>query len=390
LIKCHGKLNNNKVIKILFIMNTSGMVGGGQVSLLELLRLLDRKLFSPCAIVGGPGEMQALLQNIGIQCSVVPLPRISASNFFRSLGSIAALRRFIKANKIEVVHSNDSRAHLYAGIASRLAMVPSVFHFRVSDSDGWYDNVLPRLATRIVAVSNATGRRFNRFQGKLDVIHNGVDTERFSPGIVSAAGLPLPKHHSPLIGTVGRVGRQKGINVLIHAVEILKREFPELGVVVAGKDEQGEEGDMKKLCNKHGLGNHILFLDQCNDMPGFMRTIDLYVLLSDNEGFNRSILEAMACGKPVVATNVGGNPEIVNDQIGKLIPYGNVDAAVESIRTFLSDKRLASAAGTNGRLLVEKQFNINLHVRQMSSLFTRCAEGSRFSLGPSAAGQDGL
>jgi glycosyltransferase involved in cell wall biosynthesis len=318
--------------------------------------------------------MQQRLAELNIPCSVIPLPRLKTPRTLAVLKSVFDVIRFIKMNKVSLVHSNDSRSHFYAGIASRLAMVPSIFHFRVSDSDGWYDKVLPRLATRIVAVSNATGQRFARFQKKVDVIYNGVDTERFSPGIASSVGLPLPKYHTPLIGTVGRVGRQKGVHVLIHAVEILKRKFPEVGALIAGRDEYGEEGIMKELCKEHGLQDHILFLDQWDDMPGFMRTIDLYVLLSDNEGFNRSILEALACGKPVVTTHVGGNPEIVSDQVGKLIPYGNVGATVEGIRTFLSDKRLASAAGTNGRLLVEKQFTIRHHVHEMSSLFSRLAK----------------
>jgi glycosyltransferase involved in cell wall biosynthesis len=362
------------MIKILFIMNTSGIIGGGQISLLELLRHLDRNEFSPCAIVGAPGELLNSLQNLGIPCSVVPLPKITPANFLRSIGSVISLRRFIKANNVNLVHSNDSRAHFYAGIAARIAMVPSIFHFRVSDSDGWYDSVLPYLATRIVAVSHATGRRFNHFQKKLDIIYNGVDTARFSPDAPLPLDLPLPRHHSPIIGTVGRVGHQKGIDVLIRAAKVLIKDFPELGVLIAGKDEQGEEGKMKNLCRESGLENHVLFLDQWDNMPGFMRRIDLYVLLSENEGFNRSLLEAMACGKAVVATDVGGNPEIVNDRVGRLVPFGNPETTADAIRTLLFDDSLRVRYGLAGRETITQNFSIVRHVQQMSTLFSRLAK----------------
>jgi glycosyltransferase involved in cell wall biosynthesis len=269
-------------MKILFIMNTPDIVGGGQVSLLELLRLLDRARFSPYAIVGDSGEMQKRLQDLTIPCSVIALPSIKTLNPVRIFSAIFKVRKFIRTNNIALVHSNDTRAHIYAGIAAKLAGVPSLFHFRVAYSDGWYDRILPLLATKIVAVSNASGKRFGPFKNKLTIIYNGVDLSRFFPGSPAMPGFPLPKFHSPLIGTVGRIGKQKGIDTLLKTVSLLKKDFPNIGAVIAGKDEDSQGEAIRKFSSDLGLNDHVRFIGSFSDIPNFMSAIDLYALLSDN------------------------------------------------------------------------------------------------------------
>ncbi len=356
-------------MKILFIMNSANVAGGGQVSLLELLRLLDRKAFEPTAVVSGPGDMQQRLLARNVPTTVIPLPSLKTLNVFSIVKSILDIKRLVVRENFKLVHSNDSRAHFYAGIAAWLAKVPSVFHFRVSDSDGWYDRVLPRLATRIVAVSESAARRFPGFHNKLAIVYNGVDTSRFAPGATPSPDVPLPKLHSPLIGTIGRVGKQKGIDVLLKTLSILIKDFPTLGAVIVGKDETGEDLVMKKLCTSLGLDNHVAFVEYFSNIPAFMASIDLFVLLSDNEGFSRSLLEAMACGKPVVATNVGGNPEIVDDSVGKLVAFNNPEETAAAIKGLLMNPALRKHLGATARKRIENRFGLLANAKAMSTLF---------------------
>jgi glycosyltransferase involved in cell wall biosynthesis len=312
--------------------------------------------------------MQERLTGLSIETENLPLPALRPFDFPAGLRSIRYLRDFIRKNGIQLVYSNDSRAHWYAGIAAKMCGIPSVFHYRVSYSDGWLDKVQPRLCTRIVAVSNSVAKRFHGFGHKLSVIPNGVDVGRFQPmKIVQKWALSLAGK-TPVIGTVARLEKAKGIDTFIQAVALLKKEFPRIGAVIVGKGE--EKAGLDRLVGEMGLKENVLFLDDHAKIEEFMAMIDVYALLSDNEGMSRSILEAMACAKPVVATRVGGNPEVVEEgKTGRLVPYGEPEAAAEAIAGILRNAAKSEEMGKAARERAVARFSIEKHVQRMEKVF---------------------
>jgi hypothetical protein len=169
-------------VSVLFVSATADKVGGGQVSLLELLGVLDRERYAPIAVVSSDGEMAGALSALGVQTTIVEMPKLGPWSLAKAIGSMLRIARLARTEDIGLIHSNDPRAHVYAGPAAWWAGVPSVFHYRVSYSDGLYDRLVPRLCSKLVAVSSSVADRFPGFAGKVEVIENGVDMERFHAG----------------------------------------------------------------------------------------------------------------------------------------------------------------------------------------------------------------
>jgi glycosyltransferase involved in cell wall biosynthesis len=353
---------------VLFVNTSPDVMGGGQVSLLELIRAIDRKQFRPYAVVGADGPMRQRLDDLGVGTFVVDLSPLRGPHVCGPLGAIHSLSRVIAGNAIRLVHTNDTRAHIYAGIAARRNRIPAVFHFRVAYSDGIYDRMLGRLGTRIVAVSTATAARFPGLADKVEVIPNAVDPERFRPG---APGPGLPdrlRGRTPLVGTIGRLEKAKGGHCFLETVARLKRDYPRLGAVIVGRGALEPEltGEARRL----GLDDDVVFEHESPDVPSLLAALDVYVLLSDNEGLNRSILEAMACGTPVVATRVGGNTDVISaPRFGRLVPWNDAGAATSAVGEFLADAGLRSEVAEAGRERVVAGFSLGMQTRRIEKLF---------------------
>ena len=355
---------------ILFLCSDSEIKGGGQVSLLELVKRIDRSKYLPRAIVGAHGPLFDAFVKEQVSVEAMALPRIAP---FPGPGAVLALRkivRFIRSNAIQLVHSNDSRAHAYAGLACLFTKTPTLFHYRVSYKDGLFDTLLPLLCKKIIAVSNATAARFPRwFKDKTTVIYNSVDTDRFSPGEKPVPN-PYAKGNGPIIGSVGRFGAEKGFALLVLAVALLRNDFPDISLTLVGSGQPHEKAALEETIRTLSMQDQVLCIDQCAAMPDFMRALDAYALLSENEGLNRSILEAMACGRSVVATRVGGTPEIITGpSMGFMVQPGDPVSAANGLKTILEDPETRKAMEINARARIIEAFTIQEQVRRMEEEF---------------------
>jgi glycosyltransferase involved in cell wall biosynthesis len=369
-------------VSVLFVSSTANQVGGGQVSLLELLGVLDRGRYAPIAVVSSAGEMATALTDLGVPTRLVEMPKLRPWSVAKAIGSMLRIARLARTEGIELIHSNDPRAHLYAGPAAWWAGIPSVFHYRVSYSDGLYDRLVPRLCSKLVAVSHSVADRFPGFAGKVEVIENGVDIERFHAGAEGGRWAPRRGGCKPLLGTIGRLEKAKGIHTFIECVALLKQDHPEIVAVIVGKDERGNgegEEDWKgkeliDLCARLQVADNVVFQDTSDDIPSLLAALDVYVLLSDNEGLNRTIIEAMSCATPVVATEVGGNPEIIDGPaVGRLVPYDDPAAAAAAIGELVGNPELRSEMGKRARCRIAARFSLARHKERMEALFTSLA-----------------
>ncbi len=363
-------------ISVLFVSATSNKVGGGQISLLELLGALDRERFAPRAAVGGTGELADAFAALNVPVTLIDMPSLRPRNIVRYVRSIQRLARLARSERVDVIHSNDPRAHLYTGPAAWWARVPAVFHYRVSYSDGVYDRFVPMMCSKLVAVSRSVANRFRGASGKVEVIENGVDMNCFHAG-AQGDGLPADvRSHAPLIGTIGRLERAKGIHDFIEAISILKKSHPGIGAVIVGRDTNGEGKQLVELCARLEVTDNVVFVDASDDIASLLAALDVYVLLSDNEGLNRSIIEAMSCETAVVATAVGGNSEVIADNdVGRLVPYEDPAAAAAAIDELVGNPELRSAMGREARNRIAARFSLARHKERMEALFASLAGG---------------
>jgi glycosyltransferase involved in cell wall biosynthesis len=216
---------------------------------------------------------------------------------------------------------------------------------------------------------------------KVRYLHNAVNVERFKPGgpdekILAKYLTPRPKK---LLLYVGLISRMKGISDLVRAFAKVVEEEREAVLVLAGREEGPYASEVKALVKEIGLEGSVRFSGPVpnEDVVHLMRACDLFVLASRSEGIPRAILEAMACGKPVVATRVAGVREAVRDgETGYTVEVGDVDGLAEAALRLLRDEELGGRLGKNARLMVEKEFNFEKIIPKLAQLIAGTLQSS--------------
>ncbi|MDO9565596.1 MAG: glycosyltransferase [Candidatus Desulfaltia sp.] len=364
-----------KSYNILYLVNSGEIIGGGEISLLGLIKELNRKKFNPLVICPEGGSLFNELNKIVVETKIVRMETIRNLNIFSWVRTVNKLIQLIKKREINLIHSNGSRATIFGGIAARLTKTPLIWHVRIADSDKLLDKFLVKLADKIIVVSKAVSRRFDWIEDKEDkivLVYNGIDLERFKPdvGIRKVRGKISLSSETPLVATVGRLDWYKGHKYLLVAAEKVVQALPDARFLIVGDGEYRErlENQVKQL----NLDKNVIFTGNRKDIPEILASIDLFVLSSVSEGFGRAAAEAMACGKPVVATKAGGLSEVVEDGItGRLVPPKNPAALAKAIIELLKDKKKSENIGIAGRKRVEKLFSIEKNVKSIEELYEK-------------------
>ena len=285
---------------------------------------------------------------------------------------IIQLRKLFKKLAVDVVHTHHIGPLLYAGMAARLSGIKCLIH---TEHDAWHLTdparcKLQRWVNRLIrslliADAQAVARNMQHFLSINDVqiIHNGIDTKRFTPGDQARArqqsGLP---QDVKLIGCSGRMEAVKGQDNLIHALAQLPEQ---VHLALAGTGET--ESKLRQLGKKLNLNNRIHFMGHIDHMPNFYRALDIFCLPSINEGYPLSPLEAQACNIPTAVTNVGGSRETLCPVSGKLIPPQNIDAMASTLYNMLQPQ-------FNKETIYPRRFvQLNGDVRNMVLAYSRLA-----------------
>ena len=347
---------------ILVVSNHGAIVGGGELSLMDLLRGLDRDRWAPSLVVPEDGEDAVLARELELPVHVTPLPTLRRPSL-AGARSVTALAGLVRATGAALIHANGSRAMAYAGAAGRLASCPTLWHVRIADSDGLLDRALCAMATLVVATSRGVARRFSWAAAKVRVVPNGIDLERFAPrapSVTLRAALQLPTS-APLAVSVGRHVPEKGYRHLIDAAARLEQTRPGVHWVLVGDGELRSE--LEAQSRRLDLASRVHFTGSRNDVADLLALADVFVLPSESEGFGRVLVEAMAMARAIVATNVGGIPDIVLDgETGVLVEPANAVALAHAVRGLLDDPARAARLGAAGRRRAESTFSVGAHV----------------------------
>lgn len=298
------------------------------------------------------------------------------------------LFRLFSATRPAIVHTRNLAA-LEAVVPARAAGVPVRIHgehgWDVSDPGGARRKyrLMRRLyrpfVSHYVALSGQIAEYLRRGvcvpDHRLTQICNGVDTERFRPAPdhrALLAGSPFNASDLIVVGTVGRLQAVKDQLTLVRAFAACLQQLGEHGknlrLSVAGDGPLRRELEDEIL--SAGIGDRVWLAGNRADVPDVMRACDLFVLPSRAEGISNTILEAMASGLPVIATDVGGNPElIVPGQTGALVPAADSAALADAIARYATDPALRAEQGRAGRQRVEAGFSLNGMVHKYASLY---------------------
>ena len=230
------------------------------------------------------------------------------------------------------------------------------------------EKYLWRSADKVLAVSQTLMRdmrdSYGISQDRLSVVYNGADTGLFRPG---AQEIPAPLKelsNKKIVLYVGHFGLRKGIFFLIRAMRVLRSRVPDCHLVCIGGVPSWLGGDdywglLRQEIELNGVKESVTLMDKVknSDLPAYYRAAKVFALPSYYETISKVTLEAMASGLPVVATNTGGIPEVVDDgKTGILVPYGSVSGLATALETILSDEELSRKMGGSGRTKVENQF----------------------------------
>ncbi|MCS6297091.1 MAG: glycosyltransferase family 4 protein [Nitrospira sp.] len=363
---------DNKVKTILFLSTSSGPGGAEQV-ISNLAASLDPAKYRGVLCVFRPGWLQERSQARGVPTYVIPTQGMTDWRWaFR-------FRDLLKYEHVDLIHAHEFDANVQGAAVAIHLGIPLVA--TVHGKHYFWEKLRRRLAYRwvsrratMVAVSEDLKRFIVEKVGvsseRITVLYNGVDV----PPIPVLADIEACRREINLqgtdrvVGVVGNLYPVKGHQYLIDAIPEVLEKYPDTSFVFAGRGQL--ETALKQQVNRLGLGTRVHFLGLRQDIPRILALLDVFVLPSLSEGLSMAILEAMMAGKPVIATRVGGNPEIVLEgETGFLVPPKDSPALAASLIALLKNRHLASEFGENGKRRAERQFSLQTMVSSYQALY---------------------
>ena len=357
------KTSETSKSNILYLDSGSG-IGGGQRSLLLLLKLLDRARFRPFVGCLGDGAFAAEVEKTA--ASVIPLSLPAAHNKldkvkrftlrdlledFRQVRVIFELHRAVKRHAIDLIHANSLSVALLGGVVARMHRIPILMHKRYATSYGILDRLCEKLLHRVILVSEATRWDFAPAE-KQTLIYNGVDLDAFQASseeieMFRKELFPDKPQSGALVGVVTRITPEKGIHVLVRAMQELKGKMDVQLLIVGGPYFEKDVEYMKTLKQEVvdlGVEDSVIFTGFLSDTRIVTSLLDIVLVPSIiPEACPRTIIEAMAVGKPVIATPLGGSKELVTPETGLLVLPEDASAVAEAITTLVSDQERLNA-----------------------------------------------
>lgn len=345
--------------------------GGLERLLVEFGRNCSRDRFQlDFVALAGLGKPADDLRQLGFSTQSV------AEQASGKLARLKQLVRLFRESEIDIVHTHNTLAHFYAAAAAKLAGVPVVINTQHGRGcgDSWKARLQFRLANRltdrIIGVSEdaaALCRRDDRRSSEKTIaIWNGIDLDRFE--------FRGPANSSTAI-SVARLSLEKDFSTLIRAVALVVERHPGFRLKIVGDGR--ERAHLEQLARDLGLTSHVQFLGECSDVPQKLAEAAFFVSASRTEGISLTLLEAMAVGLPIVATEVGGNPEIVELGVtGELVPSGQPEQLAQAICGMLDRKSEWPAIGELARQRVERHFDVRQMVQKYEALYEQLANGT--------------
>ena len=367
-------------IRVLFVIDSLNSEAGTEKQLIAVIRGMDQGRFELTVACIEDGEP---LRGLAPSATALVFPFRSVFSL-EGIRQIRRLRREIDRLQIDIVHTFMVRATIFGVMAARGSVYKVVLTSR-RNLGHWYTpfylrvfRFLNLIATRVVANSESAKRAAVEIEGvdesKVDVLYNGVDMSRFcGPGdraVLDGLGIPS---ESRLVGIVANYRAVKDLPMFLHAAALIAAHEPRAVFLLVGRGEL--RNPLGELAKELGIAGKVFFTDGAGPAAAYLPWMEVACLSSNNESFSNAILEYMAAGLPVVATDVGGNREAMVDGVtGLLTPVGDAGAFAKSVISLLDDETSRKAMGERGRERCRAHFAMDASIRRLEryyeSLFT--------------------
>jgi len=370
-------------IKVLEMID-SPFLGGGQINLLSLVSSLDKSKFEVLVCSGEGGALVEALKDKGI----THIPISITKKFSRN--TVAEIVDILSKHRIEVLHTHGGVAGFYGRWAARKCGIPVLVHTLHGIHYLHYRNIVlkfiyvylekwfSRFTDTVIYVCDSDkhlGKKYGLVpESKSIVIRNGVDfltfeksseklTEKFD--WQEELGIDFSQ---PIVGSIARLHRQKGIPYLLESAKQLSQEIPGIQFLIVGGGPWKDR--LTRLKSRLGLESTVHFLGERKDVPQLLSLFNVVVLSSLWEGLPYSLLEAGALGKPVVATDVNGVKEIITDgKTGILVPAKSPEKLAEALRKVIEGKELAHRLGAALKEDIQERFSLARMVSDVQNLY---------------------
>ncbi len=351
-------------------------VGGAERVIAEMAKGLDREKFAVCVwCLARGGEIADELEESGIQTKILDI-----QNYHNPIQAIKFVRLLRKEGP-DIIHCHGYFASVIGRIAAKLSGVPALIshvhstYWNYRKRHILMERILSFLTHKIVCCSEAVKKFVTECEGikpsKVMVIYNGVDEEKFflrknSSSLKTQLGI---HPEDSVVGTISSLAPHKGQADLIRAAPAVFESFPHVRILIVGDGMLREK--LENLTRDLKIQDRVIFAGTRTDAAQLLSLMDVFVLPSSSrEGLGLAIIEAMACEKPVVATAVGGIPEVVlNGETGFLVPPRNPDALARAIGELLHNPQKAKEMGRRGRMRFEEKFTRKKMISEIEALY---------------------
>jgi glycosyltransferase involved in cell wall biosynthesis len=375
--------------KVLHIITRLDKGGSAENTLLTVTRIDKSRFHSTLA--SGPtsdpqGKNLASIKQESIDYILIP-ELVRSINPLKDIIAFFKLWRIIKKGKFDVVHTHTSKAGMLGRWAAKLAGAKIIVHTPHGHVFyGYFNKALSRvfvylerltaiITDKIVILTKRGIEEYLQYKiaqpEKFVAIYSGIDVERLkthqSDKVKEKQRLGIPADSS-VLGTVTRLDPVKGNKYLFEALPEIVKSIPRMRLIVVGEGKEKEA--LARYVREQGCSENVLFLGMQEGIASIVNTFDIFILPSLMEGMGKSLLEAQALGIPVVATKVGGIPEVVKDgETGILVPAKDSHAIAGAVIRLLQDEALRRRFSENAKQWVDKRFSIETMVNDISGLY---------------------
>ena len=366
---------------ILFITDILIVKFGAEKNLYQVVTNLDKSKFSPvvCCLEGNGLVKEFLEENIKVVN--IRLKRIYGLRAFKAL---ITLKKVVQKENIGIIATYHESSDFIGLVLGLICGIPVVSNrrnmgYNLKTRHILIYRIINKLFRQMITVSDAVKDRIIKEQKAsqklIQTIYNGIDVEEFVSKSKNEKGnLTTLNMNEPIVGIVAGLRGIKGQKYFLDAAHEVHKAHPKTQFLIVGTHLKGDEDyswpKLEDYATKLGVSEKVIYLGLRKDVPYIMSLLDVSVLSSLSEGFSNTILESMAAGKPVVATDVGGNPEaIVDGETGFLVPPKDPKALAKEIIRLLENKPLAQKMGSAGRERVRQYFTLEGMIKKYELIY---------------------
>ncbi len=361
---------------VLFVSHYPHFRMGGQKSMLALIENLNRQNVNPYVLAPESSELLDKAKSLNCNTFAIELFPLKPKNLFKIISLIKKIIKIIKENKIDIIHTDTERDALVFGFAKKFTNAKMIWHSRLARPDKT-DNLITKWADGVILIANDIQRRFSNFseiEHKTRTIYNGVFCDIFCPTdklqIRNELNLPENKF---IVSFIGQINKGKGVYDFIESANYLKQNGTDnfLYLLIGKANNDEDYARINNFIDENNLQNNLKIIEHQKEIHKWMQASDIVILPSYEgiEGMGRVLIEGMACGKPVIGTNISGIREAISEDTGILVEQNSPRQIANAVSKFMNDEKMYSEFAKSARKRALTLFDIKKHAENVESFY---------------------